>query len=311
MKPSTLLTMFLTVVGIAVPIVWSNWQARTGLELRLVAATSFSAPADESFRKDLVVSFRGKEVKNLAKYRFSLVNTGANPIDKSAVKDFPKLLIPEQARLLQALVAATRPDGIVAQVRLESPPAVSVEFDLLNPSDSIDFDVYIDGQLPGAQRPSGRIRGVTQVKYVDLTLPSFDKRILAGYSRYQNVATPIFSVILTGTLVIALIQFALPRRRRRQELLAKPDLLSDARTSDDLAAFVNTYLDFAPKFVSRRLVERINRIDLTQEANVNAVHEEIAMYLMRFAQYDISGLVGGIIGGLAVTAVSFGKLFSG
>jgi hypothetical protein len=82
------------------------------------------------------------------------------------------------------------------------------------------------------------------------------------------------------------------------------------RTSDDLAAFVNTFLNFTPKFVRRRLVEKINRIDLTREANVEAIHEEIAAHCLRFAKYEIPALVGGFLGGLGTTVVAFWKLFS-
>lgn len=306
----TLLTIIISILAILVPIAWNIWQTRTKLELRLVASSSFSAPSDQSFRKDLMVSFRSQKVDNLAKYRFSLVNTGTNIIDKSAVREFPGFPIPDKARVLYASVSDTKPDGIVAQIRLEPTNAVSVEFDFLNPSDSVNFDMYFDGQLPDVLRPSGRIKGVKSVEFVDMTVPTFDKRVVLGYTHFQEVVTRITAALLTGSIALVLFRFILPRRRRRQELLAKPELLTDLRTSDDLKKFVNTFLDFTPKFVRRQLVEKIDQIDLTRVENVELIHDEIAAYYLKFAKHEIPMVVGGLLGGLVSIVLSFMKLFT-
>lgn len=140
------------------------------------------------------VNFGAERLKQPFNVCMKLVNNGTVPIDDRDVES-PVFVPITGARIVGAGLESTKPDGVNAQVVAE-PNGVRLRIGLLNPGDSVHFDVLTDGVPRVSQKPQGRIRGVRAITFHDRHLPL--------YPEPQSPLVWLFwNVVRTGAVLFA------------------------------------------------------------------------------------------------------------
>lgn len=307
----TIVTIVLTIIGIITPIAWSIIEKNTSLSINLLTATPIAGINEGELNNDLVVTFRGEKIVNLVKYEFSLINSGSQPIDASSVKVFPNISFPSKNKLLHVTISHTLPPSVPSTISVSQPSQkITIQFDLLNQGDLINIIVYSDGELTTDYDTSARIVGLKELEYNNFSGPSTNQKLVSGYERFQELVTPIFSVALTGLIVLVLIRFSIPRSKCRKALLKNPELLISLNTQDGLVSFIQDNLFYYPRSVRNELIQSVNNSKIEEDIVLGALHEKLASYIFKFSAQEIPAMVGGAIGAGGVTVIAFMKLMA-
>jgi hypothetical protein len=134
----------LAVVTIIVSVaVYMKQRQRKRLSYQIVSNTPLLS-VEEEIKKDLVIQYKGKEVKEVDLLVVRIVNTGNIPIDK---KDFDRpitLDLGEEAQILTAEISDKKPDELQPSINVEQ-SKVKLEPILLNQGDEITFKMLVAG----------------------------------------------------------------------------------------------------------------------------------------------------------------------
>ena len=148
-----LLTLIATAVAVAT--FFGIRVQKKELELSYLAKLSLVNP-DLSSTGDVKVIYRGRDIRTLTKLSARLTNTGAVPIEKREIES-PLLIAfdPQRAKILGANITGRNPGSIDATCNTTEKNEIILEHGLLNPADSVTFEVLFDGD-PGSDLPQPR-----------------------------------------------------------------------------------------------------------------------------------------------------------
>ncbi|MFI8221995.1 hypothetical protein [Pseudomonas sp. NPDC085632] len=161
-----ILTLTVAILGIVVPLVWQSDLSSKNMELRLSSSTSLE-PSSKIL--DLQVVLDGKKLEKPYSSSLELVNTGSKTVLSSDFDKPIEILIGDGAKLVTARITDTTPNDIPAEISL-SGNAIQIAPHLSNPKDTISLSVITSGEKPDYST-RGRIAGIQNISYTDLTLP--------------------------------------------------------------------------------------------------------------------------------------------
>lgn len=157
----TIVGLVFAAVGIVAPIAWDWWSSSSNITLtELQAASLVEKKADV---KGLEVLYDGKVVENLSRILFRLENTGRIPIVESDLIEPPVVELATGV-ILNSAIESVKPSNLKAAVTSKS-NIVQLNFQLLNPGDSITFSILTDAPTPKFVA-SARIKNISELKIV-------------------------------------------------------------------------------------------------------------------------------------------------
>lgn len=156
-------------VGVGITGVLLTVAARKKeLTCTLVNSTRLVSENLGGINPDMHVEFHGQPIFSLTKMTFDVRNTGAAAIMAKDVVEPVRLVFPQGARLMSAIVERTFPSDLKFSARtLPESNVVELDFPLLNRGDEAFFSVYVFNSE--TQRPAldGRVVDVPQLIYSD------------------------------------------------------------------------------------------------------------------------------------------------
>lgn len=256
MKRLTLFGLLIAIVGVLAPIVWDYYTGQRAIEVKILS--SISILEEDPILEELTVSFKNKVVKNLTKINFALINSGRRPIADEEVKTFPTINFGKKTEVLLATITRTDPKNINCSIveNVES-GSISVHFDLINPSDVIEFNVYISGLFADSPLINSRIKGIKHIDVIDKTLEQVTPTKKIGLSVYI-VAPVIF--LFTIILPYMLKEFN-THRNSRKLLRNNPELLRGVDSILEFEEFIGNNLTYVNSEEQTKLREILDDDD--------------------------------------------------
>ena len=187
------------------------------LEVRFTAALSILNDRPESVDSSLTVTLSGDLVHNPRTIAGYLKNVGSAPI-RAADIEAPVSMHLRGSRMLTAHVTRTVPPDLPAQINVRG-DSVSVAHGLLNPGDTIEFEILADGP-DGWPAVSGRIAGIAEVA---VFRPEDQANYTVGMIDLPAWCTVVLVAIES---VLALVLFA-------GAVFLSKDLVEDLRTPEE------------------------------------------------------------------------------
>lgn len=211
--------LFVAIVTLVVSVLLSA-RAEKKKELSIRYAARVPLVATEAKRAgDLAVTYRGVVAKDPYLLTAQVENTGNLPIEKRDIEK-PLTLAFSQGKVLRAQISGRKP-AVVEAVLTQNNNSVTVNHGLLNPGDSIAFNIIFDGP---PNYPAARFR-ISDVPEPIVTVPTVDRRqytatwpslgarisfLLVGLSSLL----PLFCFAVGFALLGSVVATLLPRRVR-------------------------------------------------------------------------------------------------
>ena len=258
--------LLIALIGIVVPIFWGQYTGRKSLEIRIMSIMSLLGK--DPILDKLTISYKDKAITNLTKAQFVVLNTGRTPITEEDVKVFPTIDFGPKAELLLTKILRKDPLNINCSItRDQSPSKVTLKFSLLNPTDFVEFSVYITGLIEESFIVNSRIKGIKQVNVVDKT---------AGQTKHSRRVGWTIYVIGIFTLLLAVSFFPAVQERRiylrtRKLLADNPHLLEKMTEKSEFERFIGDNIAFVTSGEMKKLRSILyndTREFLDQKANL-------------------------------------------
>lgn len=235
----TIVVLVATLLAIFMPILWTRYIGKRALEARILSTISLLEK--DPILDDLVISYRDKVIINLTKTRFVVINTGKTPITEDEVRIFPTIDFGPGTEILVTKILRTDPPNIVCSIMSNQHPGkATLRFLLLNPTDFVDFSVYVTGPIEKSPTIDTRIEGIKQVSIVDKTVEQIEAP--------RRTVWPVsivgaFTVFLMIFVLVAFKQ-TLSQRRTKNLLTGNPDLLDGITDKSQFEKFIRDRMGF-------------------------------------------------------------------
>lgn len=235
----TILVLVATLLAIFMPILWPRYVGKRALEARILSTISLLEK--DPILDDLMISYKDKVIINLTKTRFVVINTGKTPITEDEVKVFPTIDFGPGTEILVTKILRTDPPNIVCSMATDQRlHKVTLRFRLLNPSDFVDFSVYVTGPIEKSPTIDARIEGIKQVSIVDKTA----EQIEAPRRTVWPVYIAIVPIVFFGFLVLFGVKQTLSQHRTRNWLTGNPELLDGMTDKSQFKTFITDRMGF-------------------------------------------------------------------
>jgi len=240
MKPMPIIVaLVIALVAIFVQILWTHYVGTRALEARILS--SISLLEKDPILDELTISYGDKVVTNLTKTRFVVINTGKTPITEDEVKAFPTIDFGQEAEILVTKILRTDPPNIVCNIITDQHLGkVTLSFGLLNPTDLVDFIVYVTGPIDKSPTIDARIEGIKQVNIVDETA----EQIEAPRRTVWPVYIAGVPIVFFGILILFAVKGTLSQRRARNLLTSNPHLLEEMTDKSQFERFIRDRMGF-------------------------------------------------------------------
>ena len=287
-------------VGVIAPILWDLYKGRSEIEVQLLSSASLVTKAEDL--KDLRILYSGKEISQLTKGTFLIINSGRVAVRDVDVVEKPVVRFSESAAILEVAIERLEPSNLRISIAPEPDhKSVAISFPLLNPGDFAQFSVLIDGPAVDISA-NARISNIKSLEYVDRRAELAEKQDKLGW---------VFWVVSFFTSVFALAWLSAARdfnrarrlkRRfsggtspggwpsRRSEFLRDLELrLADyfpATTGDDsVKSQMNVFRDF----VANQPADEIS------ESAIKAILEDVSRRLSKRVDAELTELTGATV----------------
>ncbi len=235
----SILALVVTLLAILTPILWTYYVGRRALEARILS--SISLLEKDPILDELTISYRDKVVTNITKTRFFVINTGKTPITEDEVKAFPTIDFGQEAEILDTKILRTDPPNIVCNIMADQHLGkVTLRFRLLNPTDFVDFSVYVTGPIEKSPTIDARIEGIKQISIVDKTA----EQIEAPRRTVWPVYIASVFIVFFGILILFAVKEILSQRRTRNLLTGNPHLLEAMTDKSQFKTFITDRMGF-------------------------------------------------------------------
>jgi hypothetical protein len=280
-----ILGIFVAVVGIGVPILWDMLRYKQALELQIVSSISLleKDPIMDKLEIRYKDKYKDKQIKDLTKFIFVLINTGRRPIVEEHVQRFPTLVFGEGNEILFAEVLRSDPNDLEARIQIDADTLI-VKFPLLNPTDFVEFNSYVSGYPGITPEITSRIQGIKNLNVVNKTVevPKSDRK--KGWVIY-----PV-AIFTTLGILILLAGYNEIRQHldiHRVVVRENPHILDDLKEKQDFEKFIDNYLGFVPNREKRSLEGLLEAWDNSAE-DIADVRNHLKLLIQKRI-FEISG----------------------
>jgi hypothetical protein len=237
-------SIVLAIVAIIAPMVYNSYFSKSTLELQLLSQVSI-LKKDPTLGK-LSIHYDGLPINNLVLFRYVLINSGKKPIRVEDVVRPPTLRFSTSTKLVDARILRSDPKNIISNITIALNAATDVAtdaatdvatdaatneativFDLLNPSDFIEFSLYATGEDIKPIDVEARIIGI---KYIDL-IDKSEEPMAVRRTLWNYIQLVLFGIGFLGAF-IAVIFF----------LINLGDILSDGDVEDLIVVFLTVVI---------------------------------------------------------------------
>lgn len=153
----------------------------------------------------LDISFNDQRVNSLHSTRYRLINTGRKSIENSAVLEPISIEFENGNRLINLIIDSKHPKNLSVNTKISDENKIQIEFELLNSSEHVDFDIYSLQPLV-FRSVEARIKNIINIEYSDKEV--FQKKI-EKLNLYDKIFLPlsflalislIFRIKIRGTI---------------------------------------------------------------------------------------------------------------
>ena len=266
-----IISLIVAILGIFLPMAWDFYKSTAAIELQLEQFTVLGYPEEI---KGLSVVYKGRELRQISKAGFVLINTGRRPITANEVIDPPTIQFPPGIEVLDAWIENTSPNNLHASVSFDSDAQiVQVDFNLLNPGDYIRFTVLTNASSIKFTATS-RIVGVKSIRVVNKV------EVIAEARRATPPSVYIvgFFTALAGLLVLVAIGESVKEIRFKQKLKRGKLVLPEEPRKEAYLSFIEKELSWTMEKERRPLVQLIANTPeekLTEEEYQDLIMREI------------------------------------
>lgn len=258
--------LLIALIGIVITIFWGQYTGRKSLEIRIMSIMSLLEK--DPVLDELTISYKDKVITNLTKVQFVVLNTGRTPITEEDVKVFPTIDFGPKAELLLTKILRMDPPNINCSItRDQDPSKVTLKFSLLNPTDFVEFSVYITGLIEESFIVNSRIKGIKQVNVVDKTAGQIKPSRRVGWTIYM---VGIFTLLLAVSFFPS-VQERRIHLRTRKLLADNPHLLEKMTEKSEFERFIGDNISFVTNGEMKKLRSILyndTREFLDQKANL-------------------------------------------
>ena len=234
-----ILVLVATLLAIFIPILWTRYVGKRALEARILSTISLLEK--DPILDELTISYRDKVVTNLTKTRFVVINTGKTPITEDEVRVFPTIDFGPGTEILVTKILRTDPPNIVCSIMTNQHLGkATLRFLLLNPTDFVDFSVYVTGPIEKSPTIDARIEGIKQVSIVDKTAEQIEAPRRTVWPVYIVAVLTVFLMIF----VLVAFKQTLSQHRTRNLLTGNPDLLDGITDKSQFERFIRDRMGF-------------------------------------------------------------------
>ena len=238
-----------TVASLAIAGAGFIWGLRVEKRKRLdfvyLAKLSLVSP---ELRGQVGVTFEDRNINNLTKLSARVTNSGDIPIEKRDIEQPPTITFNPGISVLEAKITERNPNGVIVDIKVlgpkitelnpkgdqvesntPEPNQIVIDHGLLNPGDSITFEVLLDGELSGWPEPTMRISGVqpSRARVPTDQLVTYSVAFFPMPRTLEYLTLVLGSIVGIGTFILSLI--ALPIMVKRLRLPGNLDEIFDQR----------------------------------------------------------------------------------
>lgn len=228
-------TLLITILAIITPIVWDQYLRKAALELHYLGSIEL---IEDPILEKLKILYDGKQISNLTKHEFLLINSGQTPITQSDIVEPLEISSSNIQEILKVNLTSSTPENLAINLSTsENKDALIIDFPLLNPGDSAVFSVLSIGGKYGEFTVSARIVNIGNIEIINEKLREKGWQV-PGYK--------IFFIILIIIQSTALFSFV-------KELMKDISIMNEFNTDGFEIVKPNTvdgYKDFIKKYFS-------------------------------------------------------------
>lgn len=204
-------------IGLAVLFfILNQTSASKGLEIELVAMTSFTSSDLDLGPVEVWVTYHGERIAGYANMQIRVANTGGTPIRKDDYESPLTLDFKNVERILSARELASNPTEINAEPEIQGAANVVLPKILLNSGDWYTIQIELAALPDSTPRfdPIARIAGVDRIMYKDEPVTLREARTTTRTRVRASSWFRITGLIFTGIgALLFMVQLAMPERR--------------------------------------------------------------------------------------------------
>lgn len=180
----------------------------------------------------LNVSYKKETVNSLYSTRYRLINSGRKPIIGSEVLAPISIEFVQGNKLINLIIDSKQPKNLSVNTKISNENKVIIDFELLNNSEYVDFDIYSLQPLV-FKSVEARIKNITAIEYSDKEV--FQKKI-DKLNLYDKIFLPLSFLALIS--LIFKIKF---RGTIRSRALSVGNYLQEPSNFD--SSFLKRYIE--------------------------------------------------------------------
>ncbi|MCK4653748.1 MAG: hypothetical protein KAU01_04825 [Candidatus Cloacimonetes bacterium] len=156
----------MTAVGIITPIIYTELKNQSEIEIKLEnSVTVITKPTNID---NLEIYYKKQLINELKKGIFRITNKSNISLLKSDFVNPIKIALSKDAKIISFEVEEKHPKNLSSELKVDSSQhSLSVEFELLNPSDYLILGILYTGNISDIQT-TARIKGVKDIIYREI-----------------------------------------------------------------------------------------------------------------------------------------------
>ncbi len=159
---STLIWLVVAAIGVIAPITWDVWNSTH--EISLIHSSPTTLVEKKTSSDKLSITYDGVHIDYLTKLDFVLKNTGRRPVEEADIVE-PVSIKFTESEVVNAEITSTAPNNLNPTLKTKKSIA-QLSFSLLNPGDSIMFQIILSGH-DTSFNANARIKNIVELDLVD------------------------------------------------------------------------------------------------------------------------------------------------
>ena len=302
-----ILTLIITIIAIIIPLVYDYIKNMYRIDI-ILNSQSIIIEEKANLKDKIKIFYQNTEVKNILQYNFSIHNTGKKPIVKDEVFQWPNIKI-HNSTILDISIIKHQPSNMLVNFDIKN-DNVEIQFELLNPSDYINFQILVakDDLTINNIDYSARIKNIKKLNFINKDFVDNNEKMKKKSKKGIIFYIAIISFIIFVYVFISLLLSFLKKRIAIDKLSKDNNYLHKLRDNNFLSIQLNTDLNFLSSSEKKKLQTSLTNIN--SENSKGFSHFDEILIDIIYQSSTLSSAIIALIILLGLSLYIFYKLFA-
>lgn len=262
---STVLAIITIVIsGIGIFSSFINDKIINKRSISITLDSELSLVNDNEILNDMEIIYKGKQIHNLYKATFIVLNDGNTSFTQSDVIEKIVIQFPSTTTILYVDKNRSIPDSLKINT-IPNNDSITLDFSLLNKGDYYEFSVFYTGKQIDSFSVDGRIKDLREIKHFDKRIGQIKKPVKKA--NWVTWTIGITSSLFLLVLLCGLKDIVIHKRIRKELHEADMSYIVEKynlKTRSNLVEFVNNNMGFLANSEKKNILNYIEQNDLKQ-----------------------------------------------